>query len=100
MGVETLARAEVEDGLDNDGQGALAPDDVFALGCQADHPDSQAVVLSCTDMRSVEAISRLEAHLGKPVITSNQAMMWATLRHLDVGAAPRGYGHLLERDAA
>jgi maleate cis-trans isomerase len=33
-------------------------------------------------MRSVEAITRIEAHLNKPVVTSNQAMMFCLMRAL------------------
>ena len=63
-GIETVARSEVGAALSNHGQGDLGPDAVFDLGLAADHPDAQAIVLSCTDMRSVEIIDRLEAELG------------------------------------
>jgi maleate cis-trans isomerase len=49
---------------------------------RADAPDAQALVLSCTDMRAVEVIDRLQRSLGKPVITSNQALMEAAKRAL------------------
>lgn len=81
-GFATVHRAEVTDALDNYGQGEMTPQRVFDLGRAADHPSAQAVVLSCTDMRSVETIDLLEAELGKPVITSNQAMLFEALRHL------------------
>ena len=80
MGIETVARSEVEGTLDNDGQGALDPATVFALGVRADHNDAEAIVLSCTDMGSVEVIAQLEATLGKPVISSIQAMMFEALQ--------------------
>lgn len=95
-GIETVARTEVATPLSNEEQGALTPDDVFDIGTRADHPDAQAVLLSCTDMRSVEAIARLEAQLGKPVITSNQAMAWETLRRLAISDPISGFGQLLE----
>ncbi len=96
-GFEVLARSEVEETLDNEGQGALAPPEVLDLGRRADHPQADAVVLSCTDMRSVEIISELEAELGKPVITSNQAMMFQALHLADLGPAPSGFGQIFER---
>ena len=68
--------------LGNYGQGKLSPDEVAELACRADHPDAQALVLSCTDMRSVEVIERIESRLGKVVITSNQAMMFCLMRAL------------------
>ena len=41
-------------------------------------------------------IERLEAQLGKPVITSNQATVWRCLRHLGYTLPIKGYGRLLD----
>ncbi len=84
-GIETVRCADIGRELGNYGQGELTPDEVFDLACQADHPDTQAIVLSCTDMRAVEVIDRLEAHLGKPVVTSNQAMVFCMIQVLKLG---------------
>jgi maleate cis-trans isomerase len=83
-GFQCVSQAEVEATLDNEGQGALTPEQVFNLGLQADHADAQALVLSCTDMRSVETIKALEQAINKPVITSNQAMILQCLQLLGV----------------
>jgi maleate cis-trans isomerase len=80
--IETVKCADVGRELGNYGQGELTPNEVFDLACQADHQQAEAIVLSCTDMRSVEAIEQIEAALGKPVVTSNQAMMFCLLREL------------------
>ncbi len=82
-GIETVKRADIGRALGNYGQGELKPDEVFDLAVKADAPDAEAIVLSCTDMRSVEAVARIEAHLEKPVITSNQAMMFCLAKALD-----------------
>ena len=96
-GIGTAALSEVDETLDNYGQGEMSPEAVFNLGLAADHPKAEAIVLSCTDMRSVETIARLERALGKPVISSNQAMMFQAM-HLGGIASPLiGYGRLLER---
>ena len=97
-GFETVAQAEVSGRLGNHEQGALDPDAVFELGLRADHPDAEAIVLSCTEMRSVETIARLEAALGKPVVTSNQAMMFETLHALNLSDRVPGFGSLLIRN--
>ena len=91
-GVETVGRAELDAPLDCYGQGALTPDEVFALGRRADRPEAEAIVLSCTDMRSVEVIERLEAETGKPVVASNQAMLFAAYHALglDMSGLPAG----------
>jgi maleate isomerase/arylmalonate decarboxylase len=81
-GVQTVSRADVGRTLDNYGQGEMSPDAVFELGRRADSAEAEALVLSCTDMRSVETLERLETTLGKPVVSSNQAMIFAALPHL------------------
>ncbi|SDX10594.1 maleate isomerase/arylmalonate decarboxylase [Ruegeria halocynthiae] len=96
-GVETVARSEVGYDLDNYGQGDLDPQAVFDLGLAADRPEAGAIVLSCTDMRSVEIISRLEQAVGKPVISSNQAMMFQAKQLAGIRDTLPGYGQVLER---
>ncbi|WP_425082061.1 maleate cis-trans isomerase family protein [Ruegeria arenilitoris] len=98
LGVDTIQRSEVSEPLGNEGQGALEPDAVFELGRGADHPKVDALVLSCTDMRSVEVIARLEDAVGKPVISSNQAMLFQALQLLNIDEPIPGYGQLLERE--
>lgn len=95
-GIDVVARSEVEGDLDNYGQGALLPEEVLALGKAADHQEADALVLSCTDMRSVEVIQQLEAHVGKPVITSNQAMIFQAMQLAGINDSVQGYGKLLE----
>ncbi len=97
MGFDTVARADLEATLGNHEQGALDPDAVYHLGLRADSPDAEAIVLSCTDMRSVETLDRLEQTLGKPVISSNQAMMFEALSALGIDDPIAGFGELLER---
>ena len=65
------------------------------LSTSTDHPDAEAIVLSCTDMRSVETIERLETHVRKPVITSNQAMVFQALQLSGIKQGFQGYGTLL-----
>ncbi len=96
-GITTVARSEVAGVLDNQGQGALEPQAVFELGLAADHAEAEAIVLSCTDMRSVEIIDRLEGAVGKTVITSNQAMAFQAMQLAGIGQSLSGFGTLLER---
>lgn len=50
--------------------------------------DAQALFCSCTAWRSLECVQALETSLNVPVITSNQATIWATLHTIDsVGQA-------------
>ncbi len=81
-GFQVVSRADVGEDLGNYGQGELAPERVYELGLAADSPEAEALVLSCTDMRAVEVIEVLEQDLGKPVVTSNQALMYASVKAL------------------
>jgi maleate isomerase len=56
------------------------PYDVVAgLIRDADVPEADGVLVSCTNLPTYGVIAALEAELGKPVITANQASMWAAL---------------------
>ncbi len=50
--------------------------------------------MSCTDMRSIEVIERLEADLDKPVVSSNQAMLFAACQALGMDTTLTGCGRL------
>lgn len=47
-----------------------------------DTREADAVLVSCTNLPTYDLIAPLEKELGKPVITANQATMWAALRML------------------
>ncbi len=83
-GVQVVRVADIGRDLGNYGQGELSPDEVFDLALQADHTEAQAIVLSCTDMRALEAVTRIEARLDKPVVTSNQALVFGLMRALEL----------------
>ncbi len=56
----------------------------------ADHPEADAIVVSCTNLPSYDVIAPLESELGKPIVSSNQAMMWAALRSSGIRAIGPG----------
>lgn len=59
-----------------------------------DRPQSDAVFVCCGALRAVDIIAELEAELGKPVIVSNQGMMWDCLRLAGLDDALPGMGRL------
>lgn len=77
--------------------GGLGPDDALRLAAALDRPEAEALFVSCTNFHCVEAVPRLEARLGKPVVTSNLAGAWAALRALGIGDAAPAAGLLLDR---
>ncbi|MFW0797264.1 Asp/Glu/hydantoin racemase [Gordonia sp. CPCC 205515] len=46
----------------------------------ADHPDAEAVFVSCTNLWTYDILAAMEAELGKPVLSANQVTAWAALR--------------------
>ncbi len=61
------------------------------------HADAQAYFLGCTNIRAVPAIAAIESALGRPVVTSNQAILWHALRSNGMHDRIPGFGELLER---
>ena len=43
---------------------------------------ADAVYISCTNLKSMDQLARLEAELGLPVISFNAATLWIGLRFL------------------
>jgi maleate isomerase len=80
----------------NQGINDQEPDDVVAFASRMCRPEADALLCSCTAWRSVEAVAELERRTGKPVVTSNQASLWAALRALGLAPVIRGFGRLLE----
>ena len=59
-----------------------------------DDPNADAIFISCGAMRSIEVIDQIEQACGKPVVTSNQGMMWNCLRMAGIEDRIEGYGRL------
>jgi maleate isomerase len=55
-----------------------------------------AVFVSCTSLRLVDAVAEIEEALGKPVTSSNHAMAWHCLRLAGTDDARHGRGRLFE----
>ena len=57
---------------------------------------ADAYFISCTAVRSAEVIEPLERDLDRPVVTSNQAMVWHSLKTAGVRDSVSGYGRLMD----
>lgn len=73
----------------------LSPDRVFEAAAELDGDDVDALFLSCTAMRAAEIAEALEERTGKPVVTSNTALVWQALRTASITAPVPGHGRLL-----
>ncbi len=74
----------------------LTSEGLIAAGRLIVHPDSDALFISCTGLRTAPVIAALEAAIGKPVLTSNQALAWHSLRLGNVADRVLGKGRLFE----
>lgn len=79
--------------------GLLTPGDAAALVAKVDTPEADAIFISCTNFHCLSAVAEIERAHGKPVITSNLAGAWATLRALGIDDDRQGAGHLFTRPA-
>ncbi len=93
-GLEVVSVVSFELESDRD-MARIRPDAIVAAGLAADRPDAEGVFVSCTALRSAEAAGDLERRLGKPVVTSNQALCWRLMRLTGVDSRIAGYGALL-----
>ena len=76
-------------------KGNLEPKSAYIAAREVDSREADCVFISCTAWRTFEIIEALESDLKKPVITSNQATLWGSLKVLGIHGI-KGYGQLLE----
>jgi len=57
----------------------------------------EGVFLSCTNLRLTNAIEEIEIKLGKPVTSSNHAIIWHSLRLAGIKEEIEGYGSLYRK---
>lgn len=74
----------------------VTPDFIMEYAKSIDRPDANAIFVSCGALRTLDIIDDLEREVGKPVIASNQAMLWDVLRLAGVEDKIEGYGSLLQ----
>ncbi|WP_197501911.1 aspartate/glutamate racemase family protein [Mycobacterium sp. 1164985.4] len=76
--------------------GTLEPERVEQMVTAADHPDAEAVLVPDTAMHTLAIVDRLEAAVGKPVLTANQVTVWKGLQLAGGALAFPGLGRLFE----
>lgn len=100
-GIETLAIAGL--GLGANGPVdypliAQTPQDRIAAHILSTFvPGSDAMLVTCTDFPTLLLHEKLEQQLGVPVVTSNQATLWAALRRAGIGDRIPRLGALFQR---
>ncbi|MDP5306108.1 maleate cis-trans isomerase family protein [Paracoccus spongiarum] len=70
----------------------LSDAEIIEFALESDHPDAEALFMSCTALPAVRIIDQIEDRLGKPVVSANLALFWSMLDQAQVPA--RGPGRL------
>jgi maleate isomerase len=82
------------------GQRLVRPDDLYAWVTRHVPDAAEAVVIGGNGFRAVGTVERLEADLGRPVLTANQVLLWAALRAAGVTTREvTHYGRIFALDA-
>ena len=75
--------------------GRSTPEAAYKLGRRVDRPDADAIIMPGGNWPCLSVIDRLEAEVGKPVLSNNAVSIWAGLRLLKRYGGIPGYGALL-----
>src|SRR5690606_17051641 len=85
-GIE-VGKLSTFDMLDMFDHAKVQPEDIYRKVKETVTPDSEAVFISCTQLRALEVIDMLERDLGKPIHSANQASAWQAYDTMQVHPA-------------
>ena len=74
--------------------GKVDPNHLFDVLSRKDLTSSDALFVSCTALPVLSIIKDLEKKLGKIVLSSNQTLIWDTLKQIDCKNKIKDYGEL------
>jgi maleate isomerase len=74
--------------------GKVDPEHLFDVLIKKDLSNSDALFISCTALPALSIISDLEKKMGKIVLSSNQTLIWDTLKQIEFKNKVVGYGEL------
>ena len=77
---------------------SVEPGVIYKLAKDMILDTTDGVLISCTGLGIISIVEILECDIQKPVITSNQATMWAALRKVKVREEIQGLGQLFCRE--
>jgi maleate isomerase len=76
---------------------AVSTESIYRAAIEICHPQSELLFISCTALRAAQVVERIEATLDKPVVTSNQALVWHALELIGKPYSVTGFGSLFSR---
>ena len=66
------------------------------VSSQLETKNTDALFISCTALPVLNILDKLEQAIQKPVLSSNQTLIWDTIRSVGYKSPIKGYGKLLE----
>ena len=76
--------------------GKVDPEYLFDVLSKKDLSLSDALFISCTSLPVLSIIKDLEKKLGKIILSSNQTLIWDTLKQIKYKNKVEGYGELFD----
>ena len=89
--ISELTYFDIESDLDI---GKVNPEYLFDVLSKIDLLNSDALFVSCTALPVLSIIKDLEKKISKIVLSSNQTLIWDTLRQINFKSKVEGYGEL------
>ena len=75
---------------------AIPPQEIAAAAARVMADDADLLFISCTAIRASLVIESIEQAIGNPVVTSNQALVWHSLRLVGYPHRINSYGSLFQ----
>jgi maleate isomerase len=92
MQVINIAGLDYESDIDMTG---IPPQEIASAATKVCDDEADLLFISCTAIRASLVIEQIEQAIDKPVVTSNQALVWHSLKLVGHENGIKGYGALL-----
>jgi len=76
--------------------GETSLEEVYRLAKSFTNKEAESLVIFCTNLRTMGIINQLEDELGIPVITSNQSILWQSLKRFNYMGKVKDCGRIFE----
>ena len=93
--IEVLSFASLNLNLDSEFAN-VDPNYILEISSKLETKNADALFISCTALPVLNIINQLEQKIQKPVLSSNQTLIWDTIRSVGYKSPIKGYGKLLE----
>ena len=72
------------------------PNYILEISSKLETKNADALFISCTALPVLNILDKLEKKIQKPALSSNQTLIWDTIRSIGYKSPIKGYGKLLE----